>query len=70
MQNLIITTPAIVVLIAGFFSLGGVDPAAQTAALSSIQAPAAVVASAAPASSGPALFRVRGEWVAGEGPSC
>lgn len=64
MQNLIITTPAIVALIAGFFSLGGVDPAAQAAALSSIQAPAAVVASAAPAPSRPALFRVRGEWVA------
>lgn len=64
MQNLIITGPAVAALVAGFFSLGGSDPAAQAAAVSAFQhAPQVAAASAAPAPSGPALFRVRGEWV-------
>lgn len=64
MQTILITTPALAALVAGFFSLGGSDPAAQAAAISAFQhAPQVAAASAAPAPSGPALFHVRGEWV-------
>ena len=64
MQTILITTPALAALVAGFFSLGGSDPAAQAAAVAAFQhAPQIAAASAAPAPSGPALFRVRGEWV-------
>lgn len=60
MQTTLIAAPAFVAFVAGLFSLGGADPSAQAAAIAALQSPA--VASAA---AEPALFRVRGEWVAG-----
>ena len=61
MQTTLIAAPAFVAFVAGLFSLGGADPSAQAAAIAALQSPSAV-ASVAP--DAPALFRVRGEWVA------